>query len=211
MNKRNQFFGIIAMLSVLVLPQSSVLAAASWNGTVVYDGYGSVSQTRNSVTMIPKAATQPGETHAALVVSKQSVRQPFQLSYTMKTAQQLRTGSTPNPWEVGWVMFGYKKTGAFKYLVLKPDGYGLELGESLLHDNQNFLYTSVIGQDQFPVNTDNDVVIRVKKNVVTVTVNGKKHLQYTMSKKDALSADGQYGFYTEDASVQVTNIKMQQL
>ena len=161
--------------------------------------------------MSPKASVKPDETHSALVVSKLSVHQPFQLSYTMKTTKQLRTGSTPNPWEVGWLVFGYKPTGAFKYLILKPDGYGVEMGESLLNDKQTFLYTSTVGQDQFPVNTDEKVVVLAKKNVITVTVNGKKYVSYTMTKKDSLTVDGKYGFYTEDASVQVSNVKMQQL
>lgn len=207
----NKLFLLSLLISTLVFPQASVLAATGWGGTVVYDGYGTVTQTKGLLLMSPKAATLPGETHAALVVSKDSVHQPFQLSYTMKTSQQLRTGSTPNPWEVGWVMFGYKNTGAFKYLILKPDGYGLELGESLLNDNQNFLYTSPRDQDFFPVNTDYTVTILARKNVVTITINGKKYLQYAVSPNDKLSLDGKYGFYTEDASVQVTNIKMQQL
>ncbi|MCX6714521.1 MAG: hypothetical protein NTX72_01775 [Candidatus Uhrbacteria bacterium] len=212
MKKISHLISVFVIASVLVLPQAAVLAATnSASFAVVYNGYGTVAQASGVVNLIPMAATQPSETHAALVVSKQSVHQPFQLSYTMKTTQQLRTGSTPNPWEVGWFLFGYKSTGAFKYLVMKPDGYGFELGESLLNNNQNFLYTSAFNQDLFPINTDYNVTVLARKNVVTVTVNGKKSLQYTLSSKDTLSLDGQYGFYTEDAAVQVSNIKMQQL
>ncbi len=177
-----------------------------WSGTTIFDGYGTVTNSGGALYMSPQAATQPSETHAALVVSTQSVHQPYQLSYTMNTTRQLRTGSTPNAWEVGWVVFGYTSEGKFKYLTMKPNG--LELGESLLNLQQTFLYTS---SDQFPINQSYNVVLTAKNNVITATVNGKQYMQYTMSSKDALSLDGRYGFYTEDASVQVSNIQMQQL
>lgn len=174
----------------------------------IYDGYGTVSWNSNftQLTMSPKAATQPGETHAALVVSNQTLQQPYQLTYTMKTTKQLRTGSTPNPWEVAWGLFGYKPDGKFKYFTLKPNGF--ELGESLLNLAQNFLYTS---SDAFPINTDYNVDMKVANNIVTIKVNGKQYLQYSMSSKDQLTTDGKFGFYTEDAAVKFSNIVARQL
>lgn len=199
---------------LLLLPQTAVHAQTSipW-GSVVYDGYGSVTWNTSAkrLTLKPLAATEQSETHAALVVSTKSYRQPFQLKYTMKTVQQLRTGSAPNPWETGWGVFGYKTDGKFKYTILKPNGYGLEIGESLLNDQQNFLYTSMYGQDFFPIGTNYSVVLTAKNNAVTVTVNGKKYASYTMSGKDVLSADGRFGFYSEDAEVQISNIIAKQL
>ena len=180
--------------------------ALSWQ--TVFNGYGTVnwSSDASRVTMSPKAATQPGETHAALVVSNQSLTQPYQVAYTMKTTKQLRTGSTPNPWEVGWGLFGYKSDGKFKYLTLKPNG--LEMGESLLNLAQNFLYTS---STSFPINTSYNVDMTVANNVITIKVNGKQYLQYTMSSKDRLTADGKIGLYTEDATVTFSNIVAKQL
>lgn len=188
----------------------NLTAPLEWR--TVYDGYGTVNWDVNlqQITMSPKPATQPTETHAALVVSKSSYHQPFQLNYTMKTTKQLRVGSTPNAWEVGWLVFGYKTDGKFKYLILKPNGYGLELGESLLNDKQNFLYTSAFNQDLFPVNKDYNVTIIAQNNIITITINGKQYAPYSLTNKDALTVDGQYGFYTEDAAVQVSNIKMEQ-
>lgn len=187
-------------------------SAIPW-GYVVYDGYGTVKWDSKflSLSLSPKAATQPSETHSALVVSNGSFQQPYEASFSLKTTKQLRSGSAPNPWEVGWFVFGYKDTGKFKYLILKPNGYGVELGESLLNDQQNFLYTSPINQDNFSINTTYNIVLRAQDNVITVTVNGKQYAQYTMSPKDQLTADGQYGFYTEDASVVVSNIAVKQL
>lgn len=198
----------------LLLPSTSAHAQTSipW-GTVIYDGYGSVTWnvSRKQLMMKPLAATQPYETHAALVVSTKTLKQPFQLSYTMKTIKQLRTGSAPNPWETGWAVFGYKNDGKFKYTILKPQGYGIEIGESLLSDAQNFLYTSPLNQDFFPIGKNYSVVITAQNNIVTIMVNSKRYASYTMSNKDLLTADGQFGFYTEDAEVQVSNIVAKQL
>ncbi len=193
--------------------QTTTFPMFPWEGTIIYNGYGTVNWDTKleQLTMTPKAATQTNETHAALVISKTSYQQPFQLSYTMKTTKQLRIGSTPNPWEVGWVVFGYKNDGKFKYLTLKPNGYGLELGESLLNDRQNFLYTSTLNKDFFPINKDYNVIINAQNNNITITINDKQYAQYSITNKDVLTVDGKYGFYTEDASVQVSNIKMEQL
>lgn len=194
-------------------PTTNPISNSTWDGTVVFNGYGSATWNTSTqlLTLSPKASVQPNETHAALAISKTSFHQPFQLSYTMKTTQQLRTGSSPNAWEVGWTVFGYKDDGKFKYLILKPNGYGLELGESLLNDKQNFLFTSPFNQDQFPINKNYNVVINAKNNIITVTINDKQYAQYSISAKDVLNLDGKYGFYAEDASVQVSNIIMQQL
>ncbi len=231
MKKYNLLAGAMLAVFVVVLPQGFALAktkvkiktktpaqtqvqasTANWGGTTIFDGYGSVTwnPATQMLAMAPMASTQPGETHSALTVSNVSVHQPFQLNYTMKTVSQLRTGSAPNAWEVGWLVFGYKDTGAFKYIILKPAGYGVEMGESLLNNKQDFLYTSNFGQDMFPINTNYNVTLDVANNVITMTINGKKTMQYTMSAKDVLTADGKYGFYTEDASIQVSNISMVQ-
>ncbi len=191
--------------------KSEVSKLIPW-GTMMWDGYGSVTwdETLKQLYMSPKVSTKKAETHSALVVSNASYKQPFQLSYTMKTTKQLRENDEPNAWEVGWTVFGYKDDGKFKYLILKPNG--LELGESLLNDLQEFLYTS--DATQFPINTDYNVVMKVENNVITFSVNGKQYAPYTMfgtGAKDNLTADGKIGFYTEDAAVQVSNIKMEQL
>jgi|GEM_PF-6589762 len=192
-------------------------------GAVVFDGYGKVSwnDKEKKLTMAPMASVTkrenkdvPQETHGALVLSNESYNQPFQLSYTMKTTKQLRQNEPPNDWEVGWAVFGAKADGKFKYTVLKPNGSGLEIGESLLNDAQEFLYTSEQGKDQFPINKDYNVVMRVENNVVSLSVNGKQYPPYNMSAdgaKDHLTPDGKFGFYTEDAEVQVSNVKMVQL
>ncbi|MFA7278035.1 MAG: hypothetical protein WC101_03585 [Candidatus Gracilibacteria bacterium] len=184
-------------------------------GTVVWDGYGKVSwdPVLGQLNMTPQIATQPKETHSCLVVSNQVYSQPYQFGFTMKTVKQLRENSPPNPWEVGWAVLGYKNNGTdkgkFKYAILKPNG--LEIGESLLNDIQNDLFTSVVGATDFPIGVDYDVTIRVENNVMSVKVNGVEVKQYVFSATDILTPDGLVGVYNEDSEVVVSNFKAEQL
>lgn len=190
-------------------------------GTVVFDGFGKVEwdKATNKLTMAPKASTQKRsdpkefqETHASLVISNEKFKQPFVLSYTMKTTKQLRQNEPANNWEVGWAVFGYKDDGKFKYTILKPKGY--EMGESLLNDAQEFLDGSDTDKDVFPLNKDCKVEMKVENDTIFMSVNGHKYPPYKMfgeGKKDHLTADGKLGFYTEDAEVEVKDIKMEQL
>ncbi len=187
-------------------------------GKVVFDGFGKVEwdKATNKLTMAPKASTQKRkdpkefqETHACLVISDEKFKQPFALNYTMKTTKQLRQNEPANNWEVGWAVFGYKDDGKFKYTMLKPEGY--EMGESLLNDAQEFLDEA---SDRFPINKDYKVEMKVENDTVYMSVNGRKYPPYKMvgeGKKDHLTADGKIGFYTEDAEVEVKDIKMEQL
>lgn len=193
--------------------------------TTVFDGYGKVEYKDGKLVMAPKTSTlkrkSPNEfqeTHGSLVVSNENYKQPFCVSFTMKTTKQLRENEPPNAWEVGWIVFGYKDDGSdngkFNYIILKPDGLGVEVGRSLLNDEQEFLYTSEPNKDQFPINKDYNVVMNIQNNVVTMTVNGKKYPPYDVllkSSKNPITADGKIGFYTEDAAVEVSNIRMEKL
>ena len=159
----------------------------------------------------PKISTSPSETHSALVTSRETYGGNYEANFKMTTLAQLRTGSAPNPWEVGWFVFGYKPDGKFKYLILKPNGYGVELGESLLNDRQNFLYTSRVGDENFSIGHSYDVRVRVENGVVTLFVDGTERMRYRMSDRDLLSREGKIGFYTEDAAVRVEQVSVRAL
>lgn len=176
----------------------------------VWNGFGSTSWSNTTLTLLPKAPTQPSESHSALVVSKTSLKPPYRVQFNLTTVSQLRQNSPPNPWEVGWFVFGYKQDGKFKYILLKPNGYGLELGESLLNDAQNFLYTSPFNRDFFPVGQTYAMDMEVKKQTITLTINGIRYLTYTLSTKDQLTLDGKIGFYSENAKVVIDNVRVTQ-
>lgn len=173
-----------------------------------WNGGGFTSWANSTLTEEPKTASSTTETYSAFQVSTKALRMPYRVRFTMTTNKQLRQNSTPNPWEVAWFAFAYKPDGRFKYLILKPDGYGIELGESLLNDQQNFLWTSPFGQDQFPVATTYNVEVRAENNMITMLVNGQTYLIYTLSSKDILDLNGALGLYTEDARVQFSNVQV---
>lgn len=178
--------------------------------SVIYDGYGTVDIQNATIVLEPKAATQPSETHAALVKSDTAHTGDYTFSATMRTEAQLRTGSEPNPWEVGWLAFGYKPDGTFKYLILKPNGYGIELGEFLGGTTQNFLWTSQVGADDFSIGRDYRVDIRVRGEVIEIWIDGAKRLSYIQTQTDRLSSDGAVAFYSEDARAVFSHIQVLQ-
>lgn len=178
--------------------------------SVIYDGYGTVDIQNSTIVLEPKAATQPFETHAALVKSDTAYSGDYTFSATMRTEAQLRTGTSPNPWEVGWLAFGYKPDGTFKYLILKPNGYGIELGEFLGGTTQNFLWTSPFGTDDFPIGRDYRVDVRVRGETIEIWIDGAKRLSYIQTQTDRLSSDGAVAFYSEDARVVFSHIQVLQ-
>jgi hypothetical protein len=90
----------------------------------------------------PKTSTNPNETHAALTLTTQ-VHEDVEMHLKVKTNQQLRQNSTPNPWEVAWIMWRYQDDWHHYYFIFKPNG--VELGKKQ-NDNQAeeqiFLYTA---------------------------------------------------------------------
>lgn len=177
---------------------------------VIYDGYGRV-ELGPPILLSPKVSTHSLETHAALVTSRETYRGDYEATFRLTNLSQLRTNSSPNPWEVGWFVFGYKPDRTFKYVILKPEGYGVELGEFLAADGQNFLYTSNRGAQTFPVGQTYDVRLRVENNVITLFVNGTERMRYRVSTRDRLSTDGKIGFYSEDAAVRIENVSVRAL
>jgi hypothetical protein len=195
----------ITTATTQTVTNSTALDGSSF--TELWNGYGLTSWSGNTLSLSPKASTSPSETHSAFVLSTIPLQQPYRVHFDMTTTKQLRTGSAPNPWEVGWLAFGYNN-GKFKYVILKPNGYGVELGEALGNDVQNFLSTSGYGEYDFPIHQSYTVDLIAQNNVITTMVNGKTVLSYALSAKDQLGLNGNVGFYTEDASVQVSNISV---
>lgn len=196
--------------TVLPAPAPTPTQLPTLSFDTIYNGYGFVNL-GSILTLSPKASTQPYETHAALVTSKETFYGNYEARFTITTESQLRTNTSPNPWETGWFVFGYKPDATFKYLILKPNGYGIELGESLGNDRQNFLWTSAVGADSFPIGRSYDVRVRVENRVVSLFVDGVQRLSYPLSSRDLLSTDGKVGFYSEDARVKIENVSIRQL
>jgi len=144
----------------------------------------------------PMASTSPGETHAALIVSQTEYADvSFGADFT--TISQLRTGSTPNPWECAWAVFNYTDNTHFYYVAFKPNGWELGKADPAYPGAQRFLAT---GEDMtFAVGSKHSFQITQTGATITVTVDGKVLTTFTDLESPYLS--GKVGFYTEDAKV----------
>jgi hypothetical protein len=181
------------------------------NGTVhrnlhsVFNGYGSVGVVRDGskvLNLTPKASMSQDETHAALVTTVPNFEN-FELTVRMKTVEQLRK-TTPNPWEVGWVVWNYTDNKHFYYLTLKPNGWELGKADPAYPGAQRFVAT---GSDRtFPIGKWSTVRVRQVGNTVSVLANGETLVTFTDNERPYTR--GSVGFYTEDASVNFDDISV---
>ena len=86
-------------------------------------GVGSAGPVNNAFWLIPTTVTSPSQTAAALVKSTGSYCN-FIADFDINTVKQLRKGSPPNTWEVGWLFFRYVDDHhVIKALLLKLLGH----------------------------------------------------------------------------------------
>ncbi len=189
-------------------PTSSTAAATffsdDFSGTlskwqIVYTGYGTVAIVNSQLSMAPQVSTSSSETHSALVAAGDLSWTDYVLSVQMNTLQQLRTGSTPNPWEVGWILFRYQDAQHFYYFIPKTNG--IELGK-FVNGTQTFLATA--DTPKLTLNTLNTYKVALKGNNIQIFVDGTLVLNYTDASSSFLS--GKIGLYDEDAHVLYDNM-----
>jgi hypothetical protein len=156
----------------------------------VWDGYGSIERQGDLWALTPKVSTEENETHSAFVLSKERYFcRTLQVEVT--NIRQLRKNDPPNPWEVGWVVFGAKDERDFWYAILKTNG--MEIG-TFDHDIQNFKATS-----ETPVAEIGETYtynIQFNPHAIAFWVDGGHKLRVPGTPR------GRIGFYTEDAAVQ---------
>lgn len=190
---------------------------------VQYNGYGSVGKALDGTSVVslsPKASTSPDETHAAMVTSSNSLSGDIDLTARIHTVQQLRTGSAPNAWETGWLVWNYGGDEHFYYLILKPNGW--ELGKSdnsrldpagpvctwpsyvncLYPGAQRYLATG--SSPTFAVGSWH--VARVVQVGSTIKAYGDGLLLGTVTDSSNTYTSGKLGLYTEDARVSFDDI-----
>ena len=170
---------------------------------IVYTGYGTVGIENGLLSMAPMVAKALSETHAPLVAvnsnSWNSTWNDYSFSVKMNTTQQLRVGSTPNPWEVGWLLFRYSDAQHFYYFSQKTNG--IELGK-FNNGSQTFLATA--DNPKLTLNTWNTYKIVVKANNIKVSINGTQVVDYTDNSTPYLT--GRVGLYNEDAETLSDNV-----
>lgn len=173
---------------------------------VEFAGYGcvAVESGLNSAWLhtAPKASTVPTETHGSLVLGPLFTG-PLTLQADVMSLQQLRTGTPPNPWEVGWLIWNFQDYDHFYYVLLKPNGWELGKKDPGYAGRQRFLATGTT--PQFPLNCWYSVQIsQSASNAINVAVNNQKLVTFVDTERPYTS--GRLGLYTEDADVHFTNI-----
>ena len=173
--------------------------------TSSFGGYGCTSVKTDGVSSwldeSPFASVSAAETHSSLVLGP-SFAAPMSLSVDVKTAAQLRTNTPPNPWEVGWVFWGYADNTHFYYFQPKPNGWELGKEDPAYPGAQRFLATG--STPVYPVGGTYTVKIVQNQNVMTVYVNGA--LVTTFTDTERPYASGRIGLYNEDSNVRFTNV-----
>lgn len=173
---------------------------------VQFNGYGTVgieSDTNNSwLHLSPQIADAPEKTQSSLVTGP-AYQGAIQFQANIITESQLRTGSTPNAWEVAWMVWNYSDNEHFYYFIPKPNGWELGKRDPNYTGGQRFLAT---GSDTlFPINNDYEVKIEQdNSNKITVWVNGIQITSFTDTQSPYNS--GKIGIYTEDAHIRIDNI-----
>jgi hypothetical protein len=173
----------------------------------VYDGFGCtgfVSLNGNTVLLEqPQASTQPPETHAGLVVGLASTGD-VTVQADVATTRQLRTGSAPNAWEVGWLLWRYTDNQHFYYFIPKPNGWELGKADPAYPGGQRFLATG--SSPQFPIGPWYRVRVVQTGGTIQVYVNNLLITTFTDTQTPYTS--GRAGLYTEDAEVYFDNVSV---
>lgn len=173
-----------------------------------FAGYGTVgieSDTGNNVLHLsPQAVTSSDKTQSSLVTGP-AYNGPIQFQSKILTVSQLRTGSTPNHWEVAWVVWNYTDNAHFYYFIPKPNGWELGKRDPVYPGGQRFLAT---GSDKlFPIGQFYTVKItQDAQDLITVWVDGVQITSFTDMERPYTS--GKIGLYTEDAHVHVDDVSV---
>ncbi|MGO9486750.1 MAG: family 16 glycoside hydrolase [Rhodomicrobium sp.] len=175
--------------------------------TSAFGGYGcnSIISAGDSqaLSLRPRPAASSGETHGALVLGPRfSSNMTFNSS--MRTVSQLRTGSPPAAWEVGWVLWSYTDGTHFYYFIPKPNGWELGKEDPSYPGSQRFLASG--SSPAFPVGSWHNISVGIAGRTISVSVNGALVTAYTDSQNPYLG--GQIGLYCEDAQVYFKGISV---
>jgi hypothetical protein len=185
------------------LPDGSEIGA--W--TFVFDGYGCsgfVASNGNTMLLLqPMGSSSAGETHGALVIGPPTSGD-VTLEVSTATLRQLRTGSTPNPWEVGWVLWHVVDTAHFYYFAAKPNGWELGKADPAYPGSQRFLATG--SWPAFPIGPWYRV--RVTHTGGTIQVFVDDLLLTTFTDGERPYATGRLGLYSEDAEAYFDDVSV---
>lgn len=177
----------------------------------VYDGQGTTRSDGSTITLSPQAAAAPTQTHASLVVSVLQY-EDVDLRATVRTVRQLRTGTPPNPWEVGWLVWHYDAQHRFSYFALKRNGWELGQVDPSIPGGQRFLAT---GGRPADAHRAHDVRVRQLGSSIDVWVDGAAVVRSERASRPGEGSagttgavPGAVGLYSEDAVVEFSHVRV---
>lgn len=162
--------------------------------------WGLQSYTGSSVTLSSTVPTAPAETHSSLITTKRTWLNST-ISFDVTTQQQLRLGSAPNPWEVGWVLFRFQDLANYYWFMLKTNGF--ELGKKQGSDQQLFLVTGTL--PAAAVGQTRHVQVRAQGSHIQVFVDGSKIVDYVDPQP---LGNGSVGLYEEDSQARFDSLSI---
>ena len=188
----------------------STIGSATWSDgqtkntwTDQWNGYGRAQTTVDSTlnayvaALEPEAPTTPSQTHSALLTTQSTYTSPT-FTVPVRTVQQLRQGSPPNPWEVGWVLWDFHaSTDSFYGVILKPNGWEL-VKEA--NGTESFIATG--SARTFPIGNWYEVTVAQSGSQISVGVNGRQ----VVSAHDESFTTGAIGLYCEDSLAHFGNV-----
>jgi hypothetical protein len=179
------------------------------SGTVNIPSLMATDRDRNNTVFYeePKTSTSPNETHAALTLTTQAYEE-VEMQLKVKTSKQLRQNSTPNPWEVAWIMWRYHDDWHHYYFIFKPTG--VELGKKQNEnraEEQIFLYTA--NEPKLQIDEWTTWYIKMSGNDIEIWLKmADRSWQKVVNYHDdaPIVGPGSIGLYTEDAHVQFDDV-----
>jgi hypothetical protein len=189
----SKYNGFGASGTIPVTPLTTVADNNNNNNTVFYEE--------------PKTSTSPNETHAALTLTTETY-EDVEMQLKVKTNEQLRQNSTPNPWEVAWIMWRFLDDWHHYYFIFKPNG--VELGKKQNEnqaEEQIFLYTA--NEPQLKINEWNTWRIKMSGNHIEIwlkVADGSWLTVVDYHDDTPIVGPGNIGLYTEDAHVQFDDV-----
>jgi hypothetical protein len=190
----------VALLCVVGVSTSTEQRSAPLSSWRLW--WGAATITSTGAKLSSQVPTSPDETHSALLVGPRAWGDQT-ISLRTTTLDQLRTGSAPNTWEVGWVMFHFRDLANYYYFILKTNGY--ELGKKQGSDAQIFLDTG-----------DLPTLVLGKAHAVKVVVRGARIRVWVDAAKVVDFTDpsplpaGSVGLYEEDSRVSFDSVSLTQ-
>jgi hypothetical protein len=183
----------------------------------VFNGYGSAcivdaGAGKHVLDLRPHVSTSPAENHSTLATTGASFgrRHGYVLTADYRTVAQQRTGSAPNPWEVGWLLWDYSDNDHFYSLVLKRNGWEIDKEYRDVNGRQRQHFATAI-RPQFRVGDWYRVIVAhtssrgVARFSVKVSVNGGRLRKLATitdrgkSRSGPAYTSGKIGFNAEDS------------